>query len=84
MRKNVLGVTLLLISAISVFFAIYFHELAHLAEQRGTEIEQECRDMKSNSDIERDRQYQMVVHLSKENDELKQRLKNCAKRPDHE
>jgi hypothetical protein len=77
MKKNLLLLVLVIIAVIALPLASYYrHESKRLA-RLALDLKKECDDFKDNSQLERDRQYQIARHLAAENEELKERLKAC-------
>jgi len=79
MKKNLLLFVVLTMVVIALPYAAWHRYESHRLVRLLRDIEKECADSRTNSQVERDRQYQMARQLTAENEELKQRLKNCGK-----
>jgi hypothetical protein len=62
---------------ITLVFAWMYRNEAMAANIANEQLREASEQLSRNSQMERDRQYQLSLRLKAENDELKERLKDC-------
>ena len=77
MVKNVIITVLIILMIITLVFAWMYRNEAMAANIVNEKLREASEQLSRNSQIERDRQYQLSLRLKAENDELKERLKDC-------
>jgi flagellar basal body-associated protein FliL len=77
MVKNVIITGLIILMIITLVFAWMYRNEAMAANIANEQLREASEQLSRNSQMERDRQYQLSLRLKAENDELKERLKDC-------
>lgn len=79
MKRNLLLIVLIAMVVIALPYATWYRSESQRLARIVDEIQTKCEEIRTNAQMERDRQYELARQLAAENEALKQRLKDCRK-----